>query len=122
MTVRRIHTANGSHIEPPLDESWTPQQKLEWQAAVVAHDTGLRIEVRPGRIEFDGVSLPDVFSVNVDSSSTVLSYAAAWTYLWGVDMGARRNCEHDWLDDTTLCSRYRRLFCNRCQRTRWEAR
>lgn len=45
ITIRRIVTARGSHIEPPLDDAWTDLQKLQWHAAVILVDTGLEIGI-----------------------------------------------------------------------------
>lgn len=83
MTVRRIHTENGSRIEPPFDESWPPQRRLEWWAAVTALDTGLNVEIRPR-------ARHDTYSVIAGNTSTSpLQYRDAWTYLTGFSAGAR---------------------------------
>lgn len=45
MSVTRVQTANGSHIEPPLDPAWDDLTKLQWLAEVTTLDTGLPVEV-----------------------------------------------------------------------------
>lgn len=44
--VRRVPNARGSHIEPPLDQSWSEIQKLLWHAAVIEVDADLHLDIR----------------------------------------------------------------------------
>ncbi|MFJ2717441.1 hypothetical protein [Streptomyces sp. NPDC087437] len=86
MQVTRVHDANGSHIEPPLDSSWGQAHKLQWQAAVVAHDTGLTIRLHPfvdplGRVEY-GITVGHI-------SLRTLPYAHAWEALSFISTGAK---------------------------------
>lgn len=89
MIVRRIETDTGSHIEPAMDDEWTLQQKLEWWAAATELDTGLPIKIGPGRAWHGDVELPDMFTVIIGNSSTVLHYLDAWTYLNGASAAVR---------------------------------
>lgn len=84
--VTRIHSDAGSHIELPLDESWDERTKLEWQAAVVAHDTGLRVRIANGTMTGPGVR-GEHYSIQVGTSSMVMNYRDAWLYLVGVSVG-----------------------------------
>lgn len=90
--VTRVHTGQGSHIEPPLDQDWDEATKLAWQAAVVAHDTGLRIRVHDEAfVTSNGDAVPGTYSINVGlSSCSALPYRKAWTYLNGVSTGAQQ--------------------------------
>ena len=85
--VKRIMTEHGSHIEPECPVSG--HEQLLWQAAVVAHDTGLRIGIGEGTYTRNGIKQPGMYSVMVGNSSTVLNWSQAWTYLNGVSAGAR---------------------------------
>ena len=85
--VTRVQTEHGSHIEP--DCPMGDHQQLLWLAAVVAHDTGLRIGIGEGSYKRNGVEQPGMYSVMVGNSSTVLDWSSAWTYLNGVSTGAR---------------------------------
>jgi hypothetical protein len=97
LTVRRVQDEHGSHIEPPLGQSWDNSTKLEWHAAVVALDTGLDIEIGPGalRVMRRGIwhAEPDTYSVNImagggtTTSCSALNYHEAWIYLNGVRAG-----------------------------------
>ena len=93
MNVERIHTDTGSHIEPPLDPSWSEQEKIEWQAAVVRADTGLSINVKPARFSRNGIHQRGYFDVayqapGISGSHGPMTYEATWTFLNGVSLGA----------------------------------
>lgn len=81
--VTRVHTDTGSHIEPALNDDWPLLQKLQWHAAVVAHDTGLNVRV-------DQPDDSSLFSIQIgNTSSGMHDFSDAWTYLNGVTAGAR---------------------------------
>lgn len=92
-TVQRIHTARGSHIEPPLRTNASNHEKLLWHAAVTAHDTGLNIQIAPAshKIKRFGrwVEPEPYWSIIVGNTSTALPYHAAWHYLNGIETGAK---------------------------------
>lgn len=99
MNVTRVNTDHGSHIEPPLDEAWDDYTKLRWHAAVVAHDTGLTIEVREGGlsrlVDDEWQPVPGQYGVNVGrNSGGAYSYDTAWTFLVGVHIGAQEAQRH----------------------------
>jgi hypothetical protein len=80
-TVARIRTMHGSHIEPPLVESWSDAEKLAWQAAVVSLDSGLTIYVS---------QFGDLFGIGTGRSSmSAMPYLQTWTLLNGIEMGAK---------------------------------
>lgn len=92
MMVRRVHTENGSHIEPELDPAWDEMTKLRWLAAVAAHDTGIRIRVHPARarIEESWRTIPDLYCLEIGRTSvSAQRYHQCWLYLTGVQVGAR---------------------------------
>lgn len=89
MDVTRVHTERGSHIEPEFDPDWPERVKLEWHAAVTAHDTGLRVEVFNAQLWVDDVKQEGLYCIAVGSSSaSAFTYREAWTYLNGISTGA----------------------------------
>lgn len=100
--VARVHTANGSYVEPPLQQEWDQATKLAWHASVVAYDTGLDITVATGGMRRKNRrrwwrprprwrDVPNVYSIRIDGSTLMhVTYAAAWDYLNGISVGARR--------------------------------
>lgn len=91
MIVRRVQNPTGDHIEPPLDETWDDLTKLHWQAAVVAHDTGLTVHVGDGALRVaGGAPIPGWYTLSVGHTSTSpLTFGTAWAYLNGVSVGAQ---------------------------------
>jgi hypothetical protein len=89
--VARIETGDGSHIEPPLDQSWDEATKLAWHAAAVAADTGLRIHVHDeAASNADGREIPGWYALSIGHTGcSAMDYGTAWTYLNGVVTGAR---------------------------------
>lgn len=90
MRITRVRDANGSHIEPELDESWDEIRKLQWNAAVVSHDTGLTITVHPcedlpGPTLY-GLGIGDPYKGGM-TCFAARSYANAWTFLTAVGAG-----------------------------------
>jgi len=83
--LRRIHyvDGSGSHIEPPLQPEWDSHTKLQWKAAAVAHDTGLKVRVlqHPGQTDYNIVVGPH--------SVASFNFSTGWEFLNGVDVGAR---------------------------------
>lgn len=84
MKVERIEDEHGSHIEPPLDNSWPDVDRLRWKAAVVELDTGI-----PTLVVRDSLN-PGRYSINVGHAGTNLTFNEAWVFFMGVDMGARQ--------------------------------
>ncbi|MFE9124997.1 hypothetical protein ACFYOF_06175 [Streptomyces sp. NPDC007148] len=89
--VTRVHTDTGSHIEPELDEAWDEETKLRWHAAVVAHDTGLTIEVHPhtesaSRTQY-GINIGSIREGG-QTSLAARPYYAAWNALTHISIGA----------------------------------
>lgn len=103
-TVERVHEDHGSRIEPPLDHDWHPIDRVRWKAAVVMMDSGLDIRVSPGRVKLNGVPLRGSYEVRVRgalpgyTSVLNLSYESAWTYLQGIEIGAkaRKSWRESW--------------------------
>lgn len=86
MNIVRIHTDHGSHIEPPLEQSWTRLAKLRWHAAVASHDSGLEIVVNPTK-----KLMPQTFMVTIvgHTGHSDRPYADAWTLINGIASGAQ---------------------------------
>lgn len=82
MKVERIHTQHGSHIEPPLDDSWSEIDKLRWDAAVIEHDHGLRLKVEERERGFV------VIAPDTGFGSNYLTYQAAWVHMNDLGLGA----------------------------------
>ncbi|MDJ0010116.1 hypothetical protein [Gordonia alkanivorans] len=90
MQVTRVHTENGSHIEPPLDQKWSELDKLRWNAGVVIADTGVPLRIKlndNARYTSNGVDIP-VYGLQLGSMSTSRRFHAMWDYLNGVSAGA----------------------------------
>ena len=88
MTVARIRDDRGSHIAPPLEQSWSDLEKLRWQAGVVLVDSGVRVRISDdARASSNGVDIP-VLGILIGRSSTSRTFRAAWDYLNGVSAGA----------------------------------
>lgn len=87
MKVRRVHTENGSHIEPPFDPDWPYLEQLEWHAAVVREDCpGLHVAVTSLRPE--RYWIPGTYNVQVGSSCIgPQSFNDVITFLTGVSIG-----------------------------------
>lgn len=92
MNVTRVTDATGSHIEPVLDQAWSEETKLEWHASVVAHDTGLHIELhpfhRPGKAAQYGMNVGN-FREGGLTSIAARPFADAWDFLVAVSIGAQ---------------------------------
>lgn len=93
MPVRRVEHAGGSHIEPPLDESWTDFHKLVWLAGVVEEDSGLRIRVtewtHPGRFSISGETPGRSWSRGGGT------FAETWRTMSDLSMGAQIARDHE---------------------------
>lgn len=94
MNVTRVNTGRGSHIEPPLNPDWPDLTKLEWKAAVVEMDTGLRARVREGgHDELVGGAwkpIPNSYQLRIGTGSIgPLAFRSAWDVLTGAETGAR---------------------------------
>jgi hypothetical protein len=73
--VARVEDDSGTHIEPPLDQSWSEIQKLQWAAAVAELDSGLRLRV----VQSGDWSFPFGIQHSVwQSPHYALSYGDAW--------------------------------------------
>jgi hypothetical protein len=87
MSVTRIHTDSGSHVEPPLDEDWPNLDKLRWLAALAAHDGGMDTRLVVTLNDWDVKR--ESFSITYDIGLTSpYSYTDAWTLLNGIAIGA----------------------------------
>jgi hypothetical protein len=92
--VQRVHTDEGSHIEPPLGNGRSERDKIAWHAAVVAADTGLTVEAfehsgdeysfRLGRHQPYNSLAMRIGTVN---SGGPYPYDVAWIYLNAVSVG-----------------------------------
>lgn len=83
--VRRVENPRGSHIEPPLDQSWSPLDKLRWNARVVEIDSDLPIGTFDIRDVGDGLFAmltPGVGGMHE-------TYSAVWQRLVMTGAGAR---------------------------------
>lgn len=97
--LRRVDTPDGSHFEPPLDQSWDRLTKLRWNAAVVRVRTGVDVRIGPADyavrfcwIWFKQRGFYDITGYVGDTwayTTGPFNYADAWTYLNGVESGAR---------------------------------
>ncbi|MBI0293317.1 hypothetical protein JBE04_02080 [Streptomyces sp. PRKS01-29] len=87
LTVTRTHDATGSHIEPPLDQSWDEPTKLAWHAAVIAHDTGITVQVHHHSNDRYGICIGDMSA----GGQTIVgghTYQSAWEFVGAVGIGA----------------------------------
>ncbi|MBM7280344.1 hypothetical protein JTZ10_21605 [Gordonia rubripertincta] len=90
MTVTRVHTGNGSHIEPPLKQDWSELDKLRWKAGVVIADAGVPLRIKlndNARYASNGVDIP-VYGLQLGPMSTSRRFHDMWDYLNGVSAGA----------------------------------
>jgi hypothetical protein len=94
MKVARIETENGSHIEPPLDQTWDNLTKLRWHAAVVMEDTGYLVDIEIEESDYStrtlGVWVRNRGYYDIRIAGTVSgphSFDGAWDYLTGVSAG-----------------------------------
>jgi hypothetical protein len=86
MTVRRVKTDHGSHIEPPFDSSWSHLEQLRWKAGGLLTDHGIAVYVVPvGRRRFSlgGQTPQGCWSISGQSLN------ACWTYINGMASAAR---------------------------------
>ena len=92
LAVRRVQTERGSHIEPPLDETWPDFLKLRWQTGVVFADSGLRVDVtrwsNPGEYSLSGKT------PNGGWSRGAGPFYQAWRTLGDLSMGAQLARDH----------------------------
>lgn len=94
MNVHLVHTSTGSHIEPPLDQTWPDVKKLMWQAAVVRHDTGLDFTIAPASIKVGGREVQDTWDLHARTPSggyaifPLGGYLEAWSDLNAIRCGA----------------------------------
>jgi hypothetical protein len=91
--IKRIRTPSGSHIEPPLDQTWSDLEKLEWQAAVTSADSGMRITVTPSTSKYWALNrwwpVKGEYDVQFPGGGTgPFSFHEAWAYLSGISLGA----------------------------------
>lgn len=94
MSVERIQTERRSHIVPEFDQRWSALQKLQWHAAVVEVDCGIRLEVHAGsrRTLIFGKwrEVPGSFSISGPRFSVApFTFDGAWDYLNGFSAGVR---------------------------------
>jgi hypothetical protein len=90
MAVTRVCDDNGSHIEPPLDPSWSEMDKLRWQAGVVIADAGVPLRITfddTARLNRNGVDIP-VYGLRIGGWHSARGFHDMWDYLNGVSAGA----------------------------------
>lgn len=90
MSVTRVHTRNGSHIEPPLDASWSELLKLRWKAGVLAADTGVVVEIQAGGMrDAKGNDVAGYFRLfsRTGNQRGPMRFGAMWDYLNGMEFG-----------------------------------
>lgn len=75
--------------DPPMDESWSDLVKLKWHAALVRSKTGINVTVHRQPQDHQG----DYYQTTLRGTGwfivTVHTYRNAWTYLNGVEAGAK---------------------------------
>lgn len=86
ITVERVTTASGSHIEPPLQQYWSSLRKLRWWAAVAEADEGIAISVEKSQYWINNIPQFGYFDV---AGSGPMRFDAAWTFINGMCAGAR---------------------------------
>jgi hypothetical protein len=111
MNVTRVKTATGDRVEPSCDDTWDEETKLRWHAAVVAHDTGLPIEI----CHSNTGDRPYGFRTS-QTGGAPYDFHGAWDLLNGIAVGARkvvaqvqklhRPVEHHGQTICTECSAY----------------
>lgn len=87
MKVARRTTDHESHIEPPLDPTWSELDKLRWQAGVVEADTGAILMLsnhHPDRLY--GVSYR---TPSRSSSISARPFAETWAFMWAFGSGVQ---------------------------------
>ncbi|WKW86372.1 hypothetical protein SEA_BUDSKI_96 [Gordonia phage Budski] len=91
MTVTRVHTDHGSHIEPPLDQGWSELDQLRWKAGVVIEDAGVPLRITlndDARLSCNGVNVPGIYGLQLGYTSSARGFHDMWDYLNGVRAGA----------------------------------
>lgn len=84
--VHRVEDETGSHIEPPLDETWPDLWKLRWKAAIVSREIGCNIHIgKDAKRAWYGLSYHDG-KVGVGSSLS-LTFNQMWAELNGIRAG-----------------------------------
>lgn len=82
--------SGGSHIEPPLDQSWSELEKLQWRAAVVALDSGVEVSVHSAVFWIGDRKQEGTFDIRYGRGVESVGYLdTAWSFLNGVELGAR---------------------------------
>lgn len=94
LNARMVRTEHGWTPEPSLDPTWPDIVKLRWHASLIRHETGLNIQVDKAEYFIGGIPQPRHYSINMrygntSSSSGPHTYAAAWSYLNGINAGAQ---------------------------------
>ena len=87
MKVRRVTDEyGGSHIEPPLDPTWSDHDALRWNAGVMLADTGIEVLVhKMGRLYGLQVNGRD----GTRSSLSATAYPTAWRCISDMTLGAQ---------------------------------
>ena len=94
MNVERVRTRSGSRIDPPMNESWSDLEKLQWHASVAKVDCGVDVTVSLAeyRTRIMGVWVKErgYYSVAVARGSiSPLDFRSAWSYINGVVAGVK---------------------------------
>lgn len=83
-----VERTKDGKIEPPLDQNWSPLEKLRWHAAVLHADTGKRVDVDRAHYKLNGVPQKDYFIVSCATSTfSPVNFRDAWTYINGIGSG-----------------------------------
>lgn len=88
-TVTRVHTATGSHIEPPLDDSEPEIEKLRWHLAVALHDTGMSGDLISIREEASRFGRKAYALEWERGGMSPMNYGSMWTLINGISLGWR---------------------------------
>jgi len=81
----------GSHIEPPLSslEGANDLDRLRWNAAVVSHDSGVKVKVGPAKEWVNGKPVTGVYDIYTKNSTLGAgNFNSAWSVLIGISLGA----------------------------------
>ena len=89
LDVKRVQTTSGgSHIEPPLQDTWSEIEKLRWHAGVVLVDSGVRVKRREWRA-----------ASSLKAQAWAAWFAAERDWNWhNENCGSICRCDRDWIE------------------------
>jgi hypothetical protein len=91
-TVQRVRTDHGSHIEPPLDQTWDKLTKLRWHLAVTLHDGGLppdAVQIVEGDFRINGRRVESYDLMAPGWTASAGDFHDAWSRINGIADGLR---------------------------------